>query len=116
MRSTPAKYRVPIVLDGVVKERAAEAGYDSQAEYVVGLIRYDLMTRKAHVTTAALATLTRPEQDRVDDMLAKLFESGATLGGSWFHHMIEAAVKAAGTPEPEQPKMVAEILRRLAGA
>ena len=114
MRSTPAKYRLPTALESCAKERCKEAGYDSLSEYVLGLIRYDLLTRKAHVTTSGLAKLSRAEQDKIDDEIARMFASGDSLGGSWFEERLKEAVAAAGTGEPDRGRVVKELLQRLA--
>lgn len=115
MRSIPGKFRLPCALEAAAKARATEAGYKGLSEYALGLLRYDLLTRKPHDTTANLSKLGRSEQDKVDAEIAKMFESGETLGGGWFQHQISEAVKASSVAEPEQSKIVTEILRRLAG-
>ena len=114
VRSTPAKYRLPTALEACAKERCKEAGYDSLSEYVLGLIRYDLLTRKPHATTSGLAKLSRAEQDKIDDEIARMFTSGDTLGGSWFEERLKAAVVAAGAVEPDRARLVTELLSRLA--
>jgi len=115
MRSIPAKFRLPLTLETCAKARCKEAGYKNVSEYMLGLLRYDLLTRKPHETTANLSKLDRAEQDKIDLEIAKMFADGESLGGSWFEHRLQAAVEAAGAPEPERPRMVKELLSRLAG-
>ena len=113
MRSTAAKYRLPTALEECAKARCKEAGYATLSEYVLGLIRYDLLTRKPHVTTVGLARLSRAEQDKIDDEIATMFANGESLGGSWFEARLKEAVEAANTAEPEQSRLVKELLSRL---
>ena len=113
MRSTPAKFRLPTVLEDSVRKRVVEAGYKSLSEYVLGLVRYDLLTRRQHAATAGIAELPRSEQDKVDDELAALFAKGETLGGSWFEARLQEAVQDAGLPEEEKPRIVKALLQRL---
>ena len=113
MRSTPAKFRLPTALDESVRSRVQEAGYASLSEYILGLVRYDLLTRKPHAATAGIAALPRAEQDKIDDEIAQLCAKGETLGGSWFEARLQAAVAAAGTPEPDQPRVIKELLQRI---
>lgn len=113
MRSTPAKFRLPSVLAECARLRVKEAGYESLSEYVLGLVRYDLLTRKPHPATGGIAKLTRAEQDKIDDEIVAMFESGETLGGSWFEARMKEAVEASGLPEPNQPRVMKELLRRL---
>jgi hypothetical protein len=113
VRSTAAKYRLPTALEECAKTRCKEAGYASLSEYVLALIRYDLLTRKPHVTTVGLAKLSRAEQDKIDDEIAAMFASGESLGGSWFEARLKEAVEATNAVEPEQARLVKELLRRL---
>lgn len=115
MRSKPAQFRLPTALEESVRQRVQEAGYDSLSEYVLGLVRYDLLTRKPHPATAGIARLSRAEQDRVDDEIASLIAKGETLGGSWFEARLQAAVEASGKPEPERHRIVKELLQRISG-
>ena len=115
MRSTPAKFRLPLALEESAKARCKEAGYANLSEYILGLLRYDLLTRRPHETTAALSKLGRAEQDKIDDEIATMFKSGESLGGSWFENRLQEAVAAAGAPEPTRSKLVQELLTRLKG-
>lgn len=115
MRSTTAKFRLPTALAESVRQRVAEAGYETLSEYILGLVRYDLLTRKGHPATAGIADLSRAEQDKIDDEIAAMFTSGETLGGSWFEARMREAVEASGKPEPEQPRVMRELLLRLSG-
>ncbi len=98
MRTNPLKFRCPIALDDLLVKRATEAGYRTKTEYLVGLIRYDLLTRKPHTATAGISELSRAEQDRIDDEIARMFQSGETLNGSWFEHRVKEAAAAANLP------------------
>lgn len=113
MRSTSKKYNLPTALDEAVSQRWAEAGYDNQAEYVMGLIRYDLLTRKPHSLTTGVSKLSRSEQDKLDDGIAKAFATGETVNGSWFERVVKEAVEATGTQEPEESRLTRELLNRL---
>lgn len=112
MRSKHTKVRVPTPLVEVVERRAIEAGYESVSEWLVGLMRYDLLTRRPHETTANLSKLSRAEQDKVDDEILKMFTTNETLGGSWFENVVKRAVKAAAK-KPPTDRMVGEILARV---
>jgi hypothetical protein len=115
MRSTPTKFRLPTALQECADARWKETGYESLSEYVLGLLRYDLLVRRAHATTANLARLSRAEQDKVDDEIATMFAKGETLAGSMFEALIDDCVKAAAlTRTPKKERVGAEILRRLA--
>jgi len=115
MRSTAAKFRLPTALDEIVRLRVKEAGYETLSEYVLGLVRYDLLTRKTHPATSGIAHLTRAEQDKIDDEITAMFKTGETLGGSWFEARMKEAVEASGLPEPEKPRVMKELLQRLSG-
>jgi len=115
MRSTAEKFRLPTALKEIVKARVPEAGYDTMSEYVLGLIRYDLLTRKPHPATAGIADLKRSEQDKIDDEIVAMFASNETLGGSWFEAKMKEAVEAAGKPEVNQPRVMRELLLRISG-
>lgn len=108
-------FRLPSALDEPVAARVEEVPYGSFTEYVVGLIRYDLLTRRPHSATAAIAKLPRPQQDDVDEEIATLFSKKETIGGSWFEARLQAAVEASGKPEPERHKIVSELLKRIGG-
>lgn len=112
MRSKPTKVRIPTLLLEAVERRAIEAGYESVSEFLLGLLRYDLLTRRPHDTTANLSKLSRAEQDKVDDEILKMYLTNETLGGSWFEHVVTRAVKTAAK-KPPKDSMVKEILGRL---
>ena len=50
-----------------------------------------------------------PDHEEVEEL------SGETLGGSWFEARMREAVEASGKPEPEQPRIMRELLLRLSG-
>lgn len=110
MRSQPVKFRLPTALDEAFRARATEAGYESVSEYVLGLVRYDLLTRKPHHATSGFAHLSRAEQDKIDDEIARAFLAGESIGGSWFEHRIRQAAEDASLPEPPAPSRVAARL------
>lgn len=113
MRSKSVKFRLPLALEDPVKQRVEETPYETFSEYVLGVIRYDLLTRKPHAVTADIAKLPRAEQDKIDDEIATMFKAGETLGGSWFEARMKEAVTAAGLPEPAVPRVMKELLKRL---
>lgn len=115
MRTTPTKFRLPTALKDCADARWKETGYESLSEYVLGLVRYDLLVRRAHVTTANLARLSRAEQDKVDDEIVTMFAKGEALAGSMFEALIDDCVKAAAIKRrPKKERVGAEILKRLA--
>jgi hypothetical protein len=114
VRSSVEKFRLPTALDSAVKLRLGEIPYSSLSEYVVALIRYDLLTRKPHTTTASLARLSRADQDRVDDEIAQMFGNGENLGGGWFEERLKEAVQAAGMEAPDMDRITQELLKRIA--
>jgi len=114
MRSVNRSIRYPSPLFDLLSKRAEEAGYKNVNEYIVGLVRYDLLTRKPHNATAGISELSGPEQDKIDDEIARVFETGESLNGSWFEHKLEEAVKAvAEGKQPEEHKLVKEVLNRI---
>lgn len=113
MRSLVKNFRLPSTLDAPTTARVAELHYDSFSEYLVGLVRYDLMTRKNHSATAAISKLDRAKQDDIDEEIATLFAKGESIGGGWFEARLQAAVEASGKPEPERHKLVSELLKRI---
>jgi len=42
-----------------------------------------------------------------------MFATGESLGGSWFEARLKEAVEAANSAEPEQTRLVKELLSRL---
>lgn len=115
MRSSVKNFRLPSALDTPTTQRVEELPYDNFAEYVVGLIRYDLMTRREHSATAAIARMPRVRQDEIDEEIATIFAKKESIGGSWFEARLQAAVEASGKPEPERHKLVSELLKRIGG-
>lgn len=115
MRSIVKTFRLPCALESPVAERVKELPYANLSEYIVGLIRYDLLTRKQHPATAGIAKLGRSEIDEVDDEIASIFAKGESIAGSWFEARLQAAVEASGKPEPERSRIVSELLQRISG-
>lgn len=114
MRSKPTHFRLPAALRDIAEARAREAGYENLSEFLLGLLRYDLLVRRAHATTANLARLSRAEQDKVDDEIAAMFAKGEALAGSMFEALIADCVKAAAIKKaPSNGKVADELLNRL---
>lgn len=114
MRSISAKWRKPTALEDPIKQRIKELPHiNSESEYIRSVVRYDLLTRKPHAVTADIAQMPRAEQDKIDDEIAAMFAKGETLGGSWFEARLQAAVEASGMPEPDRPRVMKELLKRL---
>lgn len=113
MRSQPVKFRLPNALETVFRERAKEAGYGSVSEYVLGLVRYDLLTRKPHHATSDIARFSRAEQDKIDDEIARAFATGESIGGSWFENRIQEAAEKAGVEAPAPSKVAARLASKL---
>lgn len=111
MRSKSLTIRVPQPLREIMEERAVALGYPTVSAYMVGLLRYDIMTQKPHAMTSDLAKLSLCEQDRVDDELAALWESKEGLNGSWFEACLARAL-AKGKDSEESPATT-EALRRI---
>jgi hypothetical protein len=110
MRSLPVKFRLPTALEDAFRTRAKEAGYDNASEYVLGLIRYDLLTRKPHHATTGIANFHRSEQDKIDDEIARAFLAGESIGGSWFENRIQQAIQDAALSDSPSPTKVADHL------
>lgn len=114
MRSKPGRYRKPTALEDAVSARVKELPYGSESEYVLGLIRYDLATRKDHTVTAGIAELPRTEQDKIDDEIARAYAAGESIGGSWFEHRLKEAVEAVAEGKDVPKSRVArELLKRI---
>ena len=115
MRSRARKVHTPTALDSAIGERISELPYENFSEYVLGLIIYDLATRKPHAVTGEIARLSRSEQDRIHDNIATSFAAGETLGGAWFEHIAEeAAARVASGRDVPRSRLAREILRRIA--
>lgn len=115
MRSVVKNFRLPCALEDPVAERVKAGPYANLSEYIVGLIRFDVMTNKKHVVTAEIAKLSRAQIDEIDDEIATIFKKGESLGGSWFEARLQAAVEASGKPEQERHKIVNALLRNISG-
>lgn len=114
MRSKSKTVRYPLPIDERMSIRAKEAGYDSVSEWLVGLARYDMAIRRPHVFTAELSRLPRSEQDRVDDEIARSYDSGESMGGVWLEHKIEESIKKyAEGLDPEEGKIMKRVLDKI---
>lgn len=113
MRSERIPLNSPIVLTPCFEERAKELGYPSVSAYFIGLGLYDLMIAKPHHATGYLTDLTRAEQDKLHDEVARAYNAGETMGGSWFENRIKAATEAAGLAKPPPASRVAEKIQRM---
>lgn len=114
MRSTSGHYRKPIALESIIADRVTEAGYEKESEYVQGLIRYDLATRRQHLLTAGISGLPRMDQDKIDEEIARAYIAGESIGGSWFEHLVTRTVEDMAEKKDISPKEFAEaFLQRL---
>jgi hypothetical protein len=113
MRSTNFTFRVPYPLRELLDERARQLGYPSVAAYLVGLIRYDMLTQKPHACTAELSKLNNREQDALDDEIASMFGRQEAVNGCWFEHRLAEAVEAAKSPEVKKERVIKRLLSRI---
>lgn len=114
MRSASHTIRVPNALRPSFEKRARDLGYPSLASYFVSLGMYDLLISKPHTATADICKLPAHEQDKIHDELARMFDTGETLKGSWFEAQIKEAVEAVANGKELSPDRVArELLSRI---
>lgn len=106
--STTIRYPDPI--HERLRIRAKEAGYSSVSGYLVALARYDMLTRKPHRLTAEMDRLSNEEQDRLDDKIAELFDSGESVNGVWLEAKIEEIV---GEKVEDPRPIIDRLLRRI---
>lgn len=112
MRSANFTFRVPYPLRELLEGRARELGYPSVGSYLVGLIRYDLLTQKPHSCTAELARMNNQEQDALDDEIAAMYGRSEAVNGCWFEHRLKEAVAAAKVEVPKE-KIIGRLLGRI---
>ncbi len=108
MRTKNFTVRIPNCLKDCLAERTAQLEMDAVSTYILSLIRYDLLIGKPHHYTGDFHKLSNSEQDRIDDEIARAFQSGDTLGGSWFENRIKQATEEASLANEPQPSSVAE--------
>jgi hypothetical protein len=114
MRSSSRSFRGPNQIMGLINDRAAELGYSSGNAYLLGLVVYDLLTRREHSTTLEISQQKQEEQDKIYDEIARMFGDKETLKGSWFQSRLEEAVKtvADGRDIPTD-RVVSALLDRI---
>lgn len=108
MRTKNFTVRIPNCLKDCLAERTSQLGMDAVSTYILSLIRYDLLIGKPHHYTGDFHRLSNSEQDRIDDEIARAFQSGDTLGGSWFEARIKQATEEAALAKEPEPSRVAE--------
>lgn len=101
MRSQNRSIRLPNPLIEAGERRAQELGYPSFNAYMAGLIRYDLMVRGAHHVTLPIARMRLEDQDKIDDRLLEIEQSGQGERGVFLEHLIERTVANGDTPTGE---------------
>lgn len=111
MESQNVTFRVPVALGECLPKRLQELGM-TRSEYLLSLIRYDLSIAKPHHTTGDFHRLTFDERDRIDREIAKAYQSGESLGGSWFENRVKEAAKELSLPQEPAPSKVGEKLRK----
>lgn len=111
MRSENLTTRLPCPIKEVLAERAHDLGYPTVSAYILGLVRYDLLTQRKHACTAELARLSNSEQDKIDDEITRLFRSGEAVHGSWFEARLQ---EAAGTKIEDTKPVVQRLLKKIA--
>lgn len=97
MRSKNRSIRLPNPLIEAGDRRANDLGYPSFNAYMAALIRYDLMVRGPHHVTLPIARMRLEDQDKIDDRLLEIEQSGQGQRGIFLEHLIERTI-ANGMP------------------
>jgi hypothetical protein len=96
MRSRNRSIKLPNALMDAGERRAESLGYSSFNAYIAALIRYDLMVRGQHHITLPVARMTLEDQDRIDDELLRIEESGEGARGVFLEHLMERVLQKNG--------------------
>ena len=96
MRSRNRSIKLPNALMDAGERRAESLGYSSFNAYIAALIRYDLMVRGPHLITLPVARMTLEDQDRIDDELLRVEESGEGARGVFLEHLMERVLQKNG--------------------
>jgi hypothetical protein len=87
--STPRSVRFPQALAEAFEIRAKLLGYKSGADYMKGLLRYDLVVQGDHHLTLPWSRLPLAEQDAIDEHLLKLTRQGKGERGQLLERILE---------------------------
>lgn len=93
MRSRNRSIKLPNALMDAGERRAESLGYTSFNAYIAALIRYDLMVRGQHHITLPVARMKLEDQDRIDDELLQIEESGEGARGVFLEHLMERVLE-----------------------
>ena len=96
MRSRNRSVKLPNALMDAGERRAKGLGYGSFNAYIAALIRYDLMVRGAHHITLPVAKMPLEDQDRIDDELLQIEDSGEGARGVFLEHLMERVLEKNG--------------------
>jgi len=96
MRSRNRSVKLPNALMDAGERRATSLGYGSFNAYIAALIRYDLLVRGEHHITIPIARMTLEDQDRIDDELLQIEESGEGARGVFLEHLMDRVLEKKG--------------------
>lgn len=92
MRSLSKSLKLPSALWEAITLRWKDLGYKGFGAYVLGLIRYDLLSQKPHEVTRHWADCPLHVQDDLDDGLARIVASGEAQRGSYLRKIIAEVI------------------------
>lgn len=104
---------IPRMLWEAVKLRAAALGYTGPVAYIIGLIRFDLLSQHPHDITLHFSKLPLDMQDQVDEGLLEVTKSGEGQRGSFFRKTLDEVAKEHQTQLPAD-KAAAGVVEKLA--
>ncbi len=81
-----------------------ELRYPSTSAYIVGLILFDLHSRRPHQLTAELMREPQWARDQVIAEIVAAFLAGEQKPGGWFEHRVEEIV-AERTKREQNPEL-----------
>lgn len=114
MASITRTVKVSPDLDEAIRIRAAALGYTSDAAYIKGLMRYDMMVQGEHSLTRPYSHLRLEEQDKIDAKVLSLTREGVGVRGRWLEATIEEIAGKERADEIKQ-KLADECRKRNAG-
>lgn len=79
--------------------------YGSLYDYVLGLIRYDLLSQKDHLLTGPIARKDLTEQHRIDSELLELTKARKSGRGSLLEHLIKSFIRDEPTRTAAREKL-----------
>ncbi len=116
MRTRNFTMRIPHQVWDCLPARIKQLEMEAVSAYLLSLVAYDLTIAKPHYATGDFHRLPLAEQDKIYDEIARAFQAGESLGGTWFEARIKEATKAASLPEEPAPSRVAAKLKQRLGA